>query len=89
MARLLKVQGPRPGSKVLGSGRTHRPLSSSFLQLPYYRILNTNHKKELLRGLWVLTVGFRVLGSLEEGILGGSGGRGGSGYKHLTCGRKY
>ena len=35
---------------------THRPLSSSFLGLPY-RILNINHKKELLRGLWV---GFRV-----------------------------
>ena len=31
---------------------THRPLSSSFLGLPY-RILNTNHKKEVLRGLWV------------------------------------
>ena len=27
---------------------THRPLSSSFLGLPY-RILNINHKKELLR----------------------------------------
>ena len=33
----------------------HRPLSSSFLGLPY-RILNIKHKKELLRGLWV---GFR------------------------------
>ena len=31
---------------------THRPLSSSFSGLPY-RILNINHKKELLRGLWV------------------------------------
>ena len=31
---------------------THSPLSSSFLGLPY-RILNINHKKELLRGLWV------------------------------------
>ena len=31
---------------------THRPLSSSFLGLPY-RILHMNHKKELLRGLWV------------------------------------
>ena len=30
-------------------GVTHRPLSSSFLGLPY-RILNINHKKELLRG---------------------------------------
>ena len=31
---------------------SHRPLSSSFLGLPY-RNLNINHKKELLRGLWV------------------------------------
>ena len=31
---------------------THRPLSSSCLGLPY-RILNINHKKELLRRLWV------------------------------------
>ena len=31
---------------------THRPLSSSFLGLPY-RILNISHKKELIRGLWV------------------------------------
>ena len=31
----------------------HRPLSSSFLRLPY-RVLNINHKKELLRGLWVV-----------------------------------
>ena len=31
---------------------THRPLSSSFLGLPY-RILNINHNKEPLRGLWV------------------------------------
>ena len=38
---------------------THRPLSSSFLGVPY-RILNINHKKELLRGLWV---GPRDLGS--------------------------
>ena len=35
---------------------THRPLSSSFLGLPY-RILNTSHKKELLRGLWVYYIG--------------------------------
>ena len=34
------------------AGYTHRPLSSSFLGLPY-RILNINRKKELLRGLWV------------------------------------
>ena len=31
---------------------THRPLSSSSLGL-LYRVLNINHKKELLRGLWV------------------------------------
>ena len=31
---------------------TQRPLSSSLLGL-CYRILNINHKKELLRGLWV------------------------------------
>ena len=31
---------------------THRLLSSSFLGLPY-RILNMNHKEELLRSLWV------------------------------------
>ena len=29
---------------------THRPLSGPLL--PYYRILDINHKKELLRGLW-------------------------------------
>ena len=33
---------------------THRPLSSSFWGLPY-RILKINHKRELLRGLWVAT----------------------------------
>ena len=38
---------------------THRPLSSSFLGVPY-RILNTNHKKELLRGLWVGTSDMRL-----------------------------
>ena len=32
------------------TSNTHRPLSSSFLGLPY-GILNMNHKKELLRGL--------------------------------------
>ena len=30
---------------------THRPLSRSFLKLPY-GILNIHHKEELLRGLW-------------------------------------
>ena len=34
---------------------THRLLSSSFLGLPY-RILNMNHKKELLRSLWVFRI---------------------------------
>ena len=34
---------------VLGSGITHRALSSSFLGLPY-RILNINHKMELAYG---------------------------------------
>ena len=32
----------------------HRPLSSSFLVLPY-RILNIKRNKELFRGLWVYT----------------------------------
>ena len=35
---------------------THRLLSSSLLGLPY-RILNTNHKQELLRSLWVYYTG--------------------------------
>ena len=40
--------------RFLASASTHRPLSSSFLGLPY-RILDINpQKKELLRGLWVL-----------------------------------
>ena len=43
-----------------GLGFTQRPLSSSFLGLPY-RILNINHNKQLLRGLWV---GFRVQASM-------------------------
>ena len=34
-------------------GLTQRPLSSSFLGL-LYRIININHKKELVRGLWVM-----------------------------------
>ena len=37
----------------VGVPHTHRLLSSSFLGLPY-RILNVNHKKELLRSLWVV-----------------------------------
>ena len=40
-------------------GISHRPLSSSFLVLPY-RILNIYHKQELLRGLWVGSIRFRV-----------------------------
>ena len=43
---------------LLSFGYAHRLLSSSFLGLPC-RILNMNHKKELLRGLWV---GLGVLG---------------------------
>ena len=43
--------------------RTQRPRSSSFVGLPY-RILNINHKKELLRGLWV---GFRDLNHVASG----------------------
>ena len=44
----------RAGRWEVGGGveYTHRLLSSSFLGLPY-RILNMNHKKELLRSLWV------------------------------------
>ena len=46
---------------------THRLLSSSFLGLPY-RILKMNHKKELLRSLWVVQ-GFYIISR----ILGFSG----------------
>ena len=45
-------QGVASGARDLEGfyeGSTHRPLSSSSLGLPY-RILNRNHKKELLRG---------------------------------------
>ena len=66
--RAYRVQGL--GSRIQGLGFTHRPLSSSFLGLPY-RILNKGHKKELLRGpmgrvlgrltgLELLRVGFSV-----------------------------
>ena len=44
---------------------THRPLSSSFLGLPC-RILNVNHKKELLRGLWVGRT-WRIMGLSQYG----------------------
>ena len=45
----FRASGFRDSSK---DGLSHRPLSSSFLGLPY-RILNINHEKELLRGVWV------------------------------------
>ena len=45
------VEHERLGT-VEGFGSTHRLHSSSFLGLPY-RILNTNHKNELLWSLWV------------------------------------
>ena len=47
--------------KAPGSRREVYPklLSSSLLGLPY-RILNINHKKELLRGLWVRFAGCRA-----------------------------
>ena len=50
----LLVQYPTGTKGYLGYNRdiTHRPLSSSILGLPL-RILNINHKQELLRGLWV------------------------------------
>ena len=48
---------------------TDRPLSSSFLGLPY-RILNINHKKELLRGLWVGFMGQRAAVWFGEGLMG-------------------
>ena len=38
-------------SRVQPCATTHRPLSSSFLGLPY-GILSINPRKELLRGLW-------------------------------------
>ena len=45
-----------------GLGFTHRPLSSSYWGLPY-RVVNINHKLELLRCLWVgMSVDFEVLG---------------------------
>ena len=48
--RLILVQVPNPRQQT----HTHRLLSGSFLGLPY-RILNMNHKKELLRSLWVFS----------------------------------
>ena len=50
---------------------THRPLSSSFLGLPY-RTLHINHKHELLRGLWVMLNDARFvssdLGLVDQGL---------------------
>ena len=43
----LYERGPLP--KKRGPGGAHRPLSSSFLGLPY-RVLSINHKKELPKG---------------------------------------
>ena len=43
-------------------GFTHKLLSSSFLGIPY-RILSMHHKKELLRGLWVGSIGGLMLRS--------------------------
>ena len=50
---------------------THRLRRSSFVGLPY-RILNTNHKKELLRSLWVRMMAVMV--NLD--VCGGAGARG-------------
>ena len=68
---LCQQPEPRTLEEIIA---THRPLSSSFLALPY-RILKINHKKELLRGpLWVdpkpgpKPLGFRVLGFRGLGV---------------------
>ena len=45
--------GPHELEGFSDFGYTHRPLSNSFWGLPD-RIRNINHKKELLRGLWVV-----------------------------------
>ena len=50
--RGLKAPIVEPGFFHM-SDSTQRPRSSSFLGLPY-RILNINHKKELLRVLWAV-----------------------------------
>ena len=48
------VLGAKDYMEIRGSARELpiRPVSSAFLGLPY-RILNINHKKELLSSLWV------------------------------------
>ena len=48
-------QGCQEDRQSLQEETIRRPLSSSFLGLPH-RILNVNHKKELLRGLWVYSL---------------------------------
>ena len=48
----MRLGRARSARRKISVTITHRPLSSSFLGWPY-RILNINHKKELLRGLWV------------------------------------
>ena len=56
--RAIPTPSPSPATRkgYISYGRclnlTHRLLSSSFWGLPY-RILNKNHKNELLRSLWV------------------------------------
>ena len=52
LADLNHNEGFRAG--FMCAKHTHGPLSSSCLGLPY-RILTMSHKKELLRGLWVLS----------------------------------
>ena len=47
------------------TGFTHRLQSSSFLGLPY-RVLNINHKKELLWSLWVRNDCFLELQAWNE-----------------------
>ena len=46
---------------------THRPLSGSFLGLPY-RIININPKTELLRGLWVRVIHMLYYGPSTEAM---------------------
>ena len=52
----LRSRGACRGRRNCGFGRgyTQRLLSSSFLGLPH-RALNMNHKKEVLRSLWVIS----------------------------------
>ena len=59
MSRLPEL-GPAPQAE--DPSCTHRPLSTSFLGLPYRVLNNISHKEELLRGLWVLSLslGYRV-----------------------------